>query len=38
VAAALKHFRGLLAAAGLPRMRFHDLRHTAATRLPALGY
>jgi integrase len=34
----LKHsFRPLLRAAGLPRMRFHDLRHTAATLLLGRG-
>lgn len=27
----LKHFRNVLGAAGLPQIRFHDLRHTAAT-------
>lgn len=26
-------FRGLLKKSGLPRMRFHDLRHSAATIL-----
>ncbi len=30
-------FQGLLAAAGLPRMRFHDLRHGAASLLLAQG-
>jgi integrase len=30
-------FRGLLERAGLPRIRFHDLRHTAATLLLASG-
>jgi integrase len=30
---AQRHFRPLLARAGLPRIRFHDLRHTAATLL-----
>jgi integrase len=29
----LRWFQGLLARAGLPRVRFHDLRHTAATLL-----
>jgi integrase len=34
----LKHsFRPLLRAAGLPHMRFHDLRHTAATLLLGRG-
>ena len=34
----LKHsFRPLLRTAGLPRMRFHDLRHTAATLLLGRG-
>jgi integrase len=32
-----KRFYRLLAQAGLPRMRFHDTRHTFATRLLALG-
>ncbi|HEX9035986.1 MAG TPA: tyrosine-type recombinase/integrase [Ktedonobacterales bacterium] len=36
----LRRFRSLLETAGLPRIRFHDLRHTAATlmlleRIPA---
>lgn len=31
------HFQKLLATAGLPRVRFHDLRHTAATLLLAQG-
>ena len=30
-------FRGLLTRAGLPRIRFHDLRHTAATLLLIKG-
>nr|MBA2701958.1 tyrosine-type recombinase/integrase [Chloroflexota bacterium] len=30
-------FHGLLERAGLPRVRFHDLRHTAATLLLASG-
>ena len=30
-------FRPLLERAGLPRLRFHDMRHTAATLLPAQG-
>lgn len=32
-----KRFQGLLAAAGSPRMRFHDLRHGAASLLLAQG-
>ena len=32
-----RHFQSLLAKADLPRMRFHDLRHGAATVLLALG-
>ena len=32
-----RDFRPLLARAGLPRMRFHDLRHTAATLLLGRG-
>lgn len=32
-----KHFQALLAAAGLPRMRLHDLRHGAATLVIAAG-
>ena len=32
-----REFHGLLADAGLPRFRFHDLRHTAATFLLAQG-
>lgn len=31
------HFQQLLAAAGLPEMRFHDMRHAAATLLVAAG-
>lgn len=31
----LKHFKGLLIKAKLPDMRFHDLRHTAATLMLA---
>jgi integrase len=31
----LKHFRGVLTQAGLPAIRFHDLRHTAATLMLA---
>ena len=30
-------FQNLLKSAGLPRMRFHDLRHTCATLLLAQG-
>lgn len=30
-----RHFRRLLALAGVPRARFHDLRHTHATLLLA---
>jgi integrase len=32
-----KHFQDLLEAAGLPRMRLHDLRHGAATLLVGAG-
>jgi integrase len=32
-----KHFQSLLAAAGLPRLRIHDLRHGAATLLVGAG-
>jgi len=32
-----RRFQGLLAAVGLPRMRFHDLRHGAASLLLAQG-
>jgi integrase len=28
-----RHFKSTLRAAGLPDVRFHDLRHTALTRL-----
>ena len=31
----LEHFKGVLAKADLPKLRFHDLRHTAATLLLA---
>ncbi len=33
----LREFYPLLGRAGLPRMRFHDLRHTAATLLLGRG-
>jgi len=33
----LSHFRQMLARAGLPLIRFHDLRHTAATLMLADG-
>jgi site-specific recombinase XerD len=33
----LRAFRSLLARAGLPQLRFHDLRHTAATLLLGAG-
>jgi integrase len=33
----LREFYPLLRGAGLPRMRFHDLRHSAATLLLGLG-
>jgi integrase len=32
-----KHFQRILKAVGLPRIRFHDLRHTAATLLLGRG-
>ena len=32
-----QHFQDLLAAAGLPKMRLHDLRHGAATLLLGAG-
>ena len=32
-----KHFQALLADAGLPRMRLHDLRHGAASLLVGAG-
>jgi integrase len=34
---ARRSFRPLLERAGLPRIRFHDLRHTSATLLLAAG-
>lgn len=33
----LYHFHPLLKRSGLPRIRFHDLRHTAATLLLGRG-
>jgi integrase len=33
----VRHFKDTLAAAGLPDVRFHDLRHTCATLLAAQG-
>jgi integrase len=33
----VRHFHALLARAGLPRMPFHNLRHTAASLLLAQG-
>lgn len=33
----VRHFHQVLRQAGLPRFRFHDLRHTAATLLLAQG-
>ncbi len=33
----LRHFKALLVKAGLPHMRFHDLRHSAATILLTMG-
>ena len=33
----VNQFKPLLATAGLPAMRFHDLRHTSATLLLAAG-
>ncbi len=33
-----RSFRPLLAKAGLPQIRFHDLRHTCATILFQLGH
>ena len=35
--AAIRAFKGVLKQAGLPAVRFHDLRHTAATLLLAQG-
>jgi integrase len=32
-----REYKTMLASAGLPSIRFHDLRHTAATLLLALG-
>jgi integrase len=32
-----QHFRPLLVRAGLPKLRFHDLRHSAATLLLGEG-
>ena len=32
-----REFRGLVTAANLPQVRFHDLRHTAASLLLAQG-
>lgn len=32
-----KHFKDALKTAGLPEMRFHDMRHSAASMLAALG-
>jgi integrase len=32
-----RHFKPLLREAGLPNVRFHDLRHTCATRLLTKG-
>ena len=33
----VRHFHATLQRAGLPRKRFHDLRHTAASLLLAMG-
>jgi integrase len=33
----VRHFHGVLEAAGLPRKRFHDLRHTCASLLLVQG-
>jgi integrase len=33
----LKAFYGIVLSAGLPKMRFHDLRHSAATLLLVQG-
>ena len=32
-----REFQAMLTIADVPRVRFHDLRHTAATLLPAQG-
>ena len=32
-----REFQSMLTAAGVPRVRFHDLRHTAATLLLSQG-
>ena len=32
-----RHFKGVLVKAGLPEIRFHDLRHTAATLMLQQG-
>ena len=37
VAIAVNYILALLKAAGLPRIRFHDLRHSAATILLSMG-
>jgi integrase len=33
----VRHFQPILQSAGLPRIRFHDLRHTCATLLLGEG-
>jgi len=33
-----KHFRSLLEKNNMPHIRFHDLRHSSASRLKALGF